>query len=322
MRPHTPLFAFLLVAGSLALPLVAQAGGIPFFGPIIDKAWMQCPLGWGALITVINNIISLLITIAIVFVAPLMIAWAGFLFVVSQGDSGKRTEARKILTNTIVGIVIALSGWMIVDAIMVVLYNPGADVPGGKIGAWSSLIKGSNDFCLIQEASLKQLNQVNITGSTAQGGLTTTSGPGQLRNGFALGCTTSNDQNATELASVGVSGRSTSNCCTKTQSTCTSLDGINLDTIKQIKNIQTKCGGVVVTGGTEVGHSNAGGINHSGGSKIDIATNVDSCITSYTTVAGTRSDGAALRKDSCGNIYARETSPPHWDIAVTAVCSL
>ena len=65
----------LLVAGSLALPLAAQAGGIPFFGPIVPDAINRCAAGWGMLITVINNIISFLITLAIVFVAPLMIAW-------------------------------------------------------------------------------------------------------------------------------------------------------------------------------------------------------------------------------------------------------
>lgn len=153
MRSRVPLFALLFVAGSFVLPLVAHAQGIPFFGPIIDPSWAengkQCPLGWGAIITVINRIIALLITLAIVFVAPLMIAYSGFLMVVNQGDSGKITEARKILTNTIVGIVIALAGWMIVDAIMVVLYNgsPGAT----KWGTWSALItSGSVPACLQQ----------------------------------------------------------------------------------------------------------------------------------------------------------------------------
>ncbi len=139
MRSRISLFALLLVVSSFVLPLVAHAG-IPFFGPIIEKGWLQCPLGWGAVITVVNNIISLLITLAIVFVAPLMIAYAGFLLVVSQGDSGKRTEARKILTNTIVGIVIALAGWMIVAAIMAALYNPETPIAGGKLGVWSDLI--------------------------------------------------------------------------------------------------------------------------------------------------------------------------------------
>lgn len=146
------VFTFLLAASLFSLPVVASAAGIPFFGPIIPKENPLCPAGWGMLIVVINNIILLLLTLAIVFVAPLMIAWAGFLLVVSQGDSGKRTEARKILTNTIVGIVIALAGWLIVDAIMAVLYNKAA--PGLGNVAWSDIItSGGASQCLDQKGT-------------------------------------------------------------------------------------------------------------------------------------------------------------------------
>ena len=90
MRPRILFFAFLLAAGSLALPAAAHAS-IPFFGPIIDPqnaGWNLCPLGWGAVITVINNIIELLITLAIVLVAPITIAYAGFLLV-GKGNPGQ-----------------------------------------------------------------------------------------------------------------------------------------------------------------------------------------------------------------------------------------
>ncbi len=157
MRFRATFFTHLFVVVLLALPTVAQAAAIPFFGPIIPQDGNQavCAAGWGMLITVINNIIAFLITIAIVFVAPLMIAYSGFLLVVSQGDSGKRTEARKILTNTIVGIVIALAGWMIVDAIMVVLYNPRAVSGETRLTAWSQLIVGSSSgLCIPLAGSL------------------------------------------------------------------------------------------------------------------------------------------------------------------------
>ena len=143
MRFRVPLLVFLFAVGSFALPLVVHAGGIPFFGPIIPQEGINavCPAGWGMLMLVINNIISLLLTLAIVFVAPLMIAYSGFLFVVNPVDSSGISKARGILTNTIVGIVIALAGWLIVDAIMVVLYN-------GSFGTWSNLVTGSGSPCL------------------------------------------------------------------------------------------------------------------------------------------------------------------------------
>lgn len=126
MRSRVSLFAMLFIVCSFALPLAAQAGGIPFFGPIIPQTGGQavCAASWGMVIVVINNIISFALTIAIVFVAPIMIAYAGFLYVVNSVDPSGLSKAKGILTNTIVGIVISLAGWMIVAAIMAVLYNP------------------------------------------------------------------------------------------------------------------------------------------------------------------------------------------------------
>lgn len=171
MRSRVPLFALLLLVSSFALPLVAHAA-IPFFGPIVPDAANVCAAGWGMLMVVINNIISLLITLAIVFVAPLMIAYSGFLYVVNPVDPSGIAKAKGILTNTVVGIIIALCGWLIVDAIMAVLYNPTAV---GK--TWSQLI-GSGGIlpCVDQKGSLStdSLNQ-SITGVSATG-ITTTGG--------------------------------------------------------------------------------------------------------------------------------------------------
>jgi hypothetical protein len=126
------------------------------------------------LLTVINNIISFLITLAIVFVAPIMIAWAGFLLVVNQGDTGKVSEARGILLNTVIGIVIALAGWMIVDALMSVLYN-------GNFGAWNSIVTGG-DICINQAGSAAgaNLNQAATTGTSLP--TTLSSSPGSPCN--------------------------------------------------------------------------------------------------------------------------------------------
>lgn len=152
MRFRVPLFALLFAVGSFALPLAAHAG-IPFFGPIIPSGFQSCAAGWGAVIIVINNVISLLITLAIVFIAPIMIAWSGFLFVVNPVNSGGISQAKGILLHTIVGIVIALCGWLIVDAIMVVLFNPGASSGTTRLTTWSNLITGGGNYCLPQAAS-------------------------------------------------------------------------------------------------------------------------------------------------------------------------
>lgn len=186
----------LFLAGSLALPLVAHAGGIPFFGPIIPPEGSLCAAGWGMLMIVINNIISLLITLAIVFVAPLMIAYSGFLFVVNPVNAAGKEQAKKILTNTVVGIVIALAGWLIVNAVMAVFYNPTAQSENGatKLGVWANLVtSGGEPFCLIQASSLESLNQVPITGISAYGSY---SPGGSCTVPTAGPCTTQNLQNS------------------------------------------------------------------------------------------------------------------------------
>jgi len=171
MRSRVFFFALFFVAGSLALPFAAHAA-IPFFGPIIPDAVNKCALGWGAVIVVINNIISFLITIAIVFVAPIMIAYSGFLYVVNPVSPAGKEKAKGYLWNTVIGIIVALAGWLIVDAVMVVLYNP------ASVGStWSNLImSGGIDPCLKQAGSLSKdtLNQVTTSGA----GITSTGASG------------------------------------------------------------------------------------------------------------------------------------------------
>lgn len=184
MRSRTTLFALLLVTGLFVVPAIASAQGVPFFGPIIPNEQIVvngvttnqnvCAAGWGMVIVVINRIIALMITLAVVFVAPIMIAYSGFLFVVNPVNASGKEKAKEILTNTVIGIVIALSGWMIVDALMAVLYNP-----GNAGGTWMSIIRGNtNDLCLPQKgvspgAGLDQagpVTSVSVSPGAATGG--------------------------------------------------------------------------------------------------------------------------------------------------------
>jgi hypothetical protein len=214
MRFRVPLFIFLLAAGSLALPVVAHAM-IPFFGPIIDSSWtvpntvtggvVQCALGWGAVITVINNIIEFLLTIVLLFVAPIMIAYSGFLLVVGQGNSGAISKAKGVLLNTIIGIVIALAGWLIVDALMAVLTT---GTNGSTFARnWSSLItSGGALTCLPQKGVGTGLNQsTNGAGVTSAGvGPQVGKAPGPCSSGNTA-CSTSAIQQAAQTLNMTLS---------------------------------------------------------------------------------------------------------------------
>lgn len=156
MRFRTLALAIFLVASSFAIPNATHAAsGIPFFGPIIPQAGNQaiCPASWGMVIVVINNILKLLLSIVIVFIAPLSIAYAGFVLVIGQGNPGEISRARNILLHTIVGIVVAMAAWMIVAALLAVLM-------GGKnssVENWTNLISAPGaDPCLNVAGSFTQ----------------------------------------------------------------------------------------------------------------------------------------------------------------------
>ena len=66
----------------------------------------------------INNIIKFLLFTIATPLAALVICYAGWLFLSSGGNSGKITTAKKILLNVIIGYIIGLAAWLIVNTIV------------------------------------------------------------------------------------------------------------------------------------------------------------------------------------------------------------
>lgn len=150
----------------LFVPQLAEAR-IPFFGPILPSEAFNpalCPtgLGWGAVIVVINNVIEFALTIILVFLAPIMIAYSGFLYVVNPFKPDGLAKARSLLLSTVVGIVVALGAWMIVSALMAVLYHP--DPNKGFTENWASIINsGGQGLCLSQQGAAPSSGGGSVT---------------------------------------------------------------------------------------------------------------------------------------------------------------
>ncbi len=103
----------------------------------------------------------------------------------------------------------------------------------------------------------------------------------------------------------------------RTTNPSTSLEQMRQNTVSGLISFKSASGcAVTVTGGTENYIHSGGTYSHWTGYKIDIS--YTTCVTNYIqghfTYAGQRSDGAALYKDSAGNIYANESFAGHWDI--------
>ena len=77
----------------------------------------------------VNGLISFLISILSVF-AVIVLVITGFQMVVSAGNADQWGVLTRRLTNIIIGIVLILAAWLIVDTIMRALTGQGLDVWG------------------------------------------------------------------------------------------------------------------------------------------------------------------------------------------------
>ena len=79
----------------------------------------QCD--FNSLLALINSVINfLLFTLATPLVA-LIVCYAGFILLFSGGSQEKRTQAKHILTNVVVGYMIGLAAWLVIKAILTTL---------------------------------------------------------------------------------------------------------------------------------------------------------------------------------------------------------
>ena len=98
--------------------------------PIIPVATCQgddkppCEYDWTELLLLVNNAISFLLY-ASTLIAAIAFAIAGFKYLTAGGDSGKIKSAHSIFRNVIIGLLLALSAWLIVHAIIVGLVHEG-----------------------------------------------------------------------------------------------------------------------------------------------------------------------------------------------------
>ncbi|MCA9351997.1 hypothetical protein KC866_01205 [Patescibacteria group bacterium] len=82
--------------------------------------------GFADIIDLIGRIIEY-IFILVIPIAALVFAYAGFLYLTSGGDTGKRQAAKRAMTNVIVGIIIVMAAWLVVRTIVVSIgVDPGA----------------------------------------------------------------------------------------------------------------------------------------------------------------------------------------------------
>src|SRR3989344_4034343 len=80
----------------------------------------ECPeggCGFDDFLTLVNNVFNYLVLIAVP-IAAVAIGYAGIILVTARDDSGRRNEAKAIIWSAVLGLVIVLAAWLIVNTIL------------------------------------------------------------------------------------------------------------------------------------------------------------------------------------------------------------
>ncbi len=100
----------------------AQAQGL-----VPDCGGKATECGLSDFVLLINNIIKFTVKL-VISVSVIVFAWAGFKYLTNRGDTGKVKEAHGIFMKVIVGLLIVLLAWLIVNTILKLL--TGKDLRG------------------------------------------------------------------------------------------------------------------------------------------------------------------------------------------------
>jgi hypothetical protein len=112
----------------LTVPMLASAAGLP--AKIVSCTGTDCTVC--DIATTAQNVLNTAIYI-LVFLAAVMFAWAGFKMLTSGGDSEGYTSGKRIFGNVLIGLIIILAGWIVIDTLMRTFVNPGSFGPWNKI---------------------------------------------------------------------------------------------------------------------------------------------------------------------------------------------
>ena len=183
-----------VAVGALAVPLSVFAADMPLFTPgwsIVPEACRTCACGFAGVMGTVQNLMNGAISLAI-FIAVGIMAWAGFLYITTPTNPEARSQANKMMMNAVIGFLIVISAWMIVDFVMKVLYS-GPDGQSGAFGPWNSILTGG-EICVssIEQKPLFSgaitAGQLTTTSATSGGTLPSGGGPGSCAVRTSGGC--------------------------------------------------------------------------------------------------------------------------------------
>ncbi len=156
------VFALLAV-----VPLAVHADTI--FNPIVSGECL-CPgraPDWGCVLQTFQAAMNDFVSFAVVIIT-LFIAQAGFTYMTSPTNPEKKQLANKRLLNAVIGLLIVLCAWLLIDSLMKVIYNQNSG-----FGPWNSiLVSNGNDLCIQPRqapSAMQALAQLSATNNGSGG---------------------------------------------------------------------------------------------------------------------------------------------------------
>ncbi len=148
------------------------------------------------LVTLAQNLIQLAVFMAVV-IAAIMFAYAGALYLLSSANPGNISKAHHIFWDVLLGLVLVLAGWMIIDIIMKVLYGDGPQ----NWGPWNEVLCGltsDRDCRVVEKPRAGELGSPPLDDSTKP--------PDNIKYPGDRGCPAPNSGGCSVAALSGVFG--------------------------------------------------------------------------------------------------------------------
>lgn len=130
--------AIFLIILFTTIPFVASAAS--FLGQIVPNcgtvqgATELC--GFCDFVSLAQNIMNFIIAFSII-VGTLMIVYSGFLYMTAGSNSGQISKAHSVFTTVIIGLVVVLAAWLIVNLIMISFLD--GSIINDLGGSWGNL---------------------------------------------------------------------------------------------------------------------------------------------------------------------------------------
>ena len=128
---HIASFALLVLLTAPAIVSSAVMPGqiVPCTGALPkETACTICDIA-----QVAQNVLNTGIFIA-VFLSAILFAWAGGIYLTNVANPGGVTKAKTLFGNVLVGLLIILGAWIVIDTLMRTLVNPSA-----QFGPWNKI---------------------------------------------------------------------------------------------------------------------------------------------------------------------------------------